>query len=72
METIKYLAIVIGLALLCVAYLAGHKDGYRAGQINALNGKAHYQLERQENNSLIWIECPDVCDGEKKDDEDGK
>lgn len=65
METIKYIAVIVGLTLLVIAYLAGHKDGHRAGQINALNGKIYYQLERQENNSFIWVECPTVCEYEK-------
>lgn len=64
METIKYILVVLLLAGL-IGYLAGHKDGYRAGQISALNGKIYYQLERQENNSFIWVECPTVCEYEK-------
>lgn len=70
MDTINQIAaaVVILLMILLVSlvpYSMGYNTGYKDGQIDALNGKIHYRLEKQENSEFMWIECPDVCEYEK-------
>lgn len=57
------LAVILVLAM--IPFSIGHSIGYKNGQIDALNGKIHYRLEKQENSEFIWVECPDVCEYEK-------
>ena len=54
------------LAILCVICIAigvwmGHGNGYREGQIDALNGAIYYKIERQPDNEFKWVECPGIC-----------
>lgn len=65
----KFLLFVLGLVMFCfmigTAYKIGYDSGHRAGQVDALNGKIHYRLVRQENNEFLWVQCPDVCSKEE-------
>jgi hypothetical protein len=36
-------------------YLGGENDGYTKGQIDAINGEIHYQLEKQPNGETEWV-----------------
>jgi hypothetical protein len=50
--------IIISL-LICLSimsYLGGAHDGYKKGQIDAINGEIHYQLEKQQNGETEWVE----------------
>ncbi len=54
------------LALLCIISVAigvwmGYGNGYRNGQIDALNGATYYKLERQTDSEFRWIECQGIC-----------
>lgn len=60
---ILVIAIVLGIA--AVPFTMGRIDGYRKGQIDALNGKLYYKLEKQADSEFRWIECQQVCDYEK-------
>lgn len=33
-----------------------YSEGYKQGQLDALNGKIKYVLEKQNNNEMIWKE----------------
>lgn len=59
---IAALVITIIFLLATIPYAMGYNVGYRTGQIDALNGKIHYRLEKQEDSEFIWVECPAVCD----------
>lgn len=67
LQGILFALVVGGLVFLLslIPYSFGEKWGYEAGQIDALNGKIHYRLERQDNNEFEWVECPDVCEYEE-------
>lgn len=56
------LTVVMILVSLGGAYFAGHKDGYRAGQIDAVNHRIFYHLERQADGSQVWAACAEVCE----------
>lgn len=63
---IAVLVLMVIFCLSLVPYSMGQRSGYRTGQIDALNGKIYYRLERQEDGEFRWVECPDVCKYEKK------
>lgn len=70
MDTINLIAATVVTLLMIllvslVPYFMGRNDGYREGQIDALNGKIHYKLEKQDDSQFIWVRCPDVCEYEK-------
>lgn len=55
------------IVCVCVALIVGfnaYTGGYRAGQIDALNHRIFYHLERQEDGSQVWAACAEVCEGE--------
>jgi hypothetical protein len=58
-----YIIICFIMIALGGAYFAGQKDGYRAGQIDALNHRVFYRLERQEDGSSAWVACDGGCEG---------
>lgn len=69
-ETVNY--ILMGAVILIVLffisvvpYAMGRNAGYREGQIDALNGKLYYRLEKRADSEFRWVECPQVCDYEK-------
>ncbi len=60
--------LVLGLLIMAVIWLLalipyqwGHNNGYREGQIDALNGAIYYKLERQSDSEFRWIECQGIC-----------
>lgn len=48
-----------------IPYAVGQRWGYRDGQIDALNGKIYYRLEKQDNSEFQWVECPATCNYDK-------
>lgn len=70
METVNNI-LVLALILLIIFLVSmvpwwmGHRTGYQDGQIDALNGKIHYRLEKQDDSQFLWVECPNVCEYEK-------
>lgn len=40
----------------------GYSRGYQMGQIDALNGSIHWQLQRQADGQMLWVECENVCE----------
>ena len=71
--TIKILTMIVIAAtvwfLALVPYRWGHSDGYREGQIDALNGEIYYKLEKQSDSEFRWIECQGICRYGKKGEE---
>ena len=50
------LIISLLICLSIMSYLGGAHDGYKKGQIDAINGEIHYQLEKRPNGETEWIE----------------
>jgi hypothetical protein len=48
------LIISLLVCLTIMIYLGGANDGYKKGQIDAINGEIHYQLEKQPNGETEW------------------
>lgn len=65
------IAVLVGFViwlLSLIPYSIGWNWGHQAGQIDALNGKVYYRLEKQEDSEFRWVECVGVCEYEKKGD----
>jgi hypothetical protein len=37
------------------SYKNGYEQGYKQGQINCINGKISYELQKNDNNESFWI-----------------
>lgn len=58
--------LIVVFLLAMVPYAMGRNTGYREGQIDALNGKLYYKLEKQADSEFRWVECQGVCTYEKE------
>ena len=61
--------IVVIWFLSLIPYYWGHSNGYREGQIDALNGAIYYKLEKQSNSEFKWIKCQGICRYGKEEEE---
>jgi len=52
-DTILTIAFVI--CLMIISYIGGINDGYKVGQVDAINGEIHYHLEKQPNGEMEWV-----------------
>lgn len=57
-----YIVVCFTMLSLGGGYFAGKHDGYRAGQIDAVNHRVFYHLERQADGSQVWTACAEVCE----------
>ena len=55
MKGFVFTAHFIGLPLCILLICLGLVIAYRNGQVDALNGKIHYELIEQKNKSVKWI-----------------
>lgn len=59
---IFFLGLLTGAIILGVTYdifNQKYPDGYRAGQIDCLNGKIYYELRPQHDGTTAWINVPE-------------
>lgn len=61
---VKTVALVMVAMMIVVLWVASHEydRGYKQGQIDALNGSIHWQLQRQADGQMLWTECENVCE----------
>ena len=55
--------LVVILCIICIAtgIWMGYGNGYREGQIDAMNGEIYYKLEKQSDSEFRWVECQGIC-----------
>lgn len=52
----KTVGAVIGLIGIIIMLLIAERESYKEGQIDCMNGKVKYRLEKQKDNSIEWVE----------------
>jgi hypothetical protein len=55
-ETGKIVGCVISLMVIVCTIIIKENDGYRKGQIDAINGKIKYRLEKNSDSTTEWKE----------------
>jgi hypothetical protein len=51
--------LIIGILFVILILIVAHfeyEDGYKDGQVSAINGKVKYKLEEQEDKTTDWVE----------------
>ena len=56
--TVGFIVGVIALAIF-ISVLGKQVGIYQEGQIDAINGKIYYELQKQDDNTTEWIYVPD-------------
>lgn len=63
-----FIAIIV-YVLALIPYTWGWHNGYKEGQIDALNGAIYYKLEKQPDSEFRWIKCAGICRYGKAEEE---
>jgi hypothetical protein len=53
---VDIIMIVACVIIILLIALFEYKDGYKNGQVDAINGKIKYKLEEREDKTTDWVE----------------
>ena len=63
-EIFRFIVVlVVCFAFVWVVYVVhsnGYKEGYKQGQIDSFNGKIKYQLEKNEDGEMVYVEIQKI------------